>query len=200
MPDGSATAKAIDYSLNRWAALTRYLDDGDLPADNNWVENQIRPIAIGRNNWLFAGSLRAGKRAAAIMSLVHSARLNGHDPYAYLKDVLERLPTQPASRVARVAAASLAADDHCKLIDPPVVKTCSPDAYLVRSSPTACDGGRMIVTSPFRRRRLRLTGVTSEETTTPSRDWPSGSASVESSCPSERGSGPSSPFGASKWR
>ena len=70
-----------------------------LPIDNNWVENQIRPIAIGRNNWLFAGSLRAGKRAAAIMSLVHSARLNGHDPYAYLKDVLERLPTQPASRI-----------------------------------------------------------------------------------------------------
>ena len=99
VPDGSATAKAIDYSLNRWAALTRYVDNGDLPADNNWVENQIRPIAIGRNNWLFAGSLRAGKRAAAVMSLVHSARLNGHDPYAYLKDVLERLPTQPASRV-----------------------------------------------------------------------------------------------------
>jgi transposase len=99
VPDGSATAKAIDYSLNRWAALTRYLDDGDLPCDNNWVENQIRPIAIGRSNWLFAGSLRAGKRAAAIMSLVHSARLNGHDPYTYLRDVLERLPTQPASRV-----------------------------------------------------------------------------------------------------
>jgi transposase len=99
VPDGSATAKAIDYSLNRWLALTRYLDDGDLPADNNWVENQIRPIAIGRSNWLFAGSLRAGKRAAAVMSLVHSARLNGHDPYAYLKDVLERLPTQRASRV-----------------------------------------------------------------------------------------------------
>ena len=99
VPDGSATAKAIDYNLGRWVALTRYLDDGDLPADNNWVENQIRPIAIGRSNWLFAGSLRAGKRAAAVMSLVHSARLNGHDPYAYLKDVLERLPTQPASRV-----------------------------------------------------------------------------------------------------
>jgi transposase len=99
VPDGSATAKAIDYSLNRWAALTRYVDDGDLPADNNWVENQIRPIAIGRNNWLFAGSLRAGQRAAAIMSLVHSARLNGHEPHAYLKDVLERLPTQPASLV-----------------------------------------------------------------------------------------------------
>ena len=99
VPDGSATAKAIDYSLKRWAALTRYIDDGDLPIDNNWVENQIRPIALGRSNWLFAGSLRAGKRAAAVMSLVHSARLNGHDPYAYLKDVLERLPTQPASRI-----------------------------------------------------------------------------------------------------
>ncbi len=99
VPEGSATIKAIDYSLGRWRALTRYIDDGDLPADNNWVENQIRPIAIGRNNWLFAGSLHAGKRAAAVMSLVHSARLNGHDPYAYLKDVLARLPTQPASRV-----------------------------------------------------------------------------------------------------
>lgn len=66
---------------------------------NNWVENQIRPIALGRSNWLFAGSLRAGQRAAAVMSLVHSANINGHDPYAYLKDVLERLPTQPASRI-----------------------------------------------------------------------------------------------------
>jgi transposase len=99
IPDGSATARAIDYSLKRWAALTRFIDDGELPIDNNWVENQIRPIALGRNNWLFAGSLRAGKRAAAVMSLVHSARLNGHDPYAYMRDVLERLPTQPASRI-----------------------------------------------------------------------------------------------------
>jgi transposase len=102
VPDGSATAKAIDYSLNRWEALVRFIKDGTLPIDNNWVENQIRPIAIGRNNWLFAGSLRAGKRAAAIMSLVQSARLNGHDPYAYLRDVLERLPTQPASRTAEL--------------------------------------------------------------------------------------------------
>jgi len=99
VPDGSATAKAIDYSLKRWEALTRFIGDGDLPISNNWVENQIRPIALGRSNWLFAGSLRAGKRAAAVMSLVHSARINGHDPYAYLKDVLERLPTHPASRI-----------------------------------------------------------------------------------------------------
>jgi len=67
--------------------------------NNNWVENRIRPIALGSKNWLFAGSLRAGKRAAAVMSLVQSAKLNGHDPYAYLKDVLARLPTQPASRI-----------------------------------------------------------------------------------------------------
>ncbi len=102
VPDGSATAKGIDYSLNRWAALTRYIDDGELPVDNNWVENQIRPIALGRNNWLFAGSLRAGKRAAAVMSLIHSARLNGLAPYAYIHDVLERLPTQPASRISEL--------------------------------------------------------------------------------------------------
>jgi transposase len=102
IPDGSATARAIDYSLNRWVALTRFLDDGDLPIDNNWVENRIRPIAIGRQNWLFAGSLRAGKRAAAVMSLIHSARLNGLDPYAYMRDVLERLPTQPASQIAEL--------------------------------------------------------------------------------------------------
>jgi transposase len=99
IPGGSATTKAIDYSLNRWAALTRYLDDGALPIDNNWVENQIRPIATGRKNWLFAGSVRAVKRAAAVMSLIHSARLNGHDVYIYLRDIPERLPTQPASRI-----------------------------------------------------------------------------------------------------
>jgi hypothetical protein len=92
--DGSATAKALDYSLRRWDALTRFVGNGQLPIDNNHIENQIRPIAIGRNNWLFAGSLRAGKRGAAIMSLIQTAKLNGHDPYAYLKDVLTRLPTQ----------------------------------------------------------------------------------------------------------
>jgi transposase len=100
--DGTAIAKAVDYSLGRWKALTRFLEDGALPIDNNWVENRIRPIALGRSNWLFAGSLRAGKRAAAVMSLIQSARLNGHDPYQYLKDVLERLPTQPASRISEL--------------------------------------------------------------------------------------------------
>jgi transposase len=96
---GTATAKAIDYSLNRWAALTRYLDDPALPIDNNHDEQQIRPWATGRKNWLFAGTLMAGQRAAAVMSLIQSAKLNGHDPYAYLKDVLKRLPTQRANDI-----------------------------------------------------------------------------------------------------
>jgi transposase len=88
-----ATAKAIDYSLGRWAALTRYLDDGEVPIDNNAVENSIRPLALGRRNWLFVGSQGAGERAANLMSLIESAKLNGHDPWAYFKDVLARLPT-----------------------------------------------------------------------------------------------------------
>lgn len=99
VPEGTATAKAIDYSLKRWSALTRYLDDGAVPIDNNQVENQIRPWALGRSNWLFAGSLRSGQRAAAVMSLIQSAKLNGHDPYAYLRDVLARLPTHRASAI-----------------------------------------------------------------------------------------------------
>jgi transposase len=99
VPNGVATAKALDYSLKRWAALTRYLDDGSVPIDNNQVENLIRPWALGRKNWLFAGSLRSGRRAAAIMSLIQLAKLNGHEPYAYLKDVLTRLPTHKASAI-----------------------------------------------------------------------------------------------------
>ncbi len=100
VPEGTAISRALDYSLKRWAALSRYLNDGAVPIDNNWAENQIRPWALGRKNWLFAGSLRSGKRAVALMSLIQSAKLNGHDPYAYLKDVLARLPTQRASEVA----------------------------------------------------------------------------------------------------
>jgi transposase len=99
VPDGSATAQAIDYSLNHWVALTRNLHDGAVPVDNNHLENQMRPWAMGRKAWLFAGSEMAGQRAAIVMSLVQSAKLNGHDPWAYLKDVLTRLPTQLNSRI-----------------------------------------------------------------------------------------------------
>jgi hypothetical protein len=68
--------------LRRGAELTHFVNDTNVPISNHWVENHIRPIALGRSNWLLAGSLRAGKRAAAIMSLLHSARINGHEPCA----------------------------------------------------------------------------------------------------------------------
>ena len=100
--EGLGITKALDYSLKRWAALSRYLHDGTMPIDNNHIEQQIRPWALGRKNWLFAGSLRSGQRAAALMSLIQSAKLNGHDAYAYLKDVLTRLPTQRASEIGEL--------------------------------------------------------------------------------------------------
>lgn len=87
------TAKAIDYSLSNWPALIHFLDDGNVPIDNNAAENAMRPLAVGRKNWLFVGSQQAGERAGNILSLIESAKLNGHDPWAYLKDVFERLPT-----------------------------------------------------------------------------------------------------------
>ena len=91
--NGGGLARAIDYSLKRWVALSRYATDGRFPIDNNPVENIIRPIALGRRNWLFTGSERAGKRAAAIQSLLGTAKLNGLDPAAWLRDTLEKLPT-----------------------------------------------------------------------------------------------------------
>jgi transposase len=89
----SGTANAIDYTLRRWPALARYAEDGAYPIDNNPIENAIRPIALGRKNWLFAGSKTAGQRAAAIMSLLATAKANGLEPHAWLTEVLLRLPT-----------------------------------------------------------------------------------------------------------
>ena len=97
--DGGALAKAIDYSLRRWPALARYATNGFYPVDNNPVENAIRPIAIGKKNWLFAGSEAAGQRAAAIQSLLETARLNGIEPMAWLTDTLEKLPSWPNRRI-----------------------------------------------------------------------------------------------------
>ena len=96
VPDGSGIAGAIDYSLNRWGPLGRFLQDGNVSCHNNHLENLMRPWAMGRKAWLFAGSELAGKRAATVMSLVQSARLYGHDPWVYLRDVLTRLPTHQA--------------------------------------------------------------------------------------------------------
>jgi transposase len=97
--NADVTAKAIDYTLKRWGALCAYLDDACVPIDNNAVENAIRPLALGRKNWLFVGSQQAGERSAVVMSLIESAKLNGHDAWAYLKDVLTKLPTWPNSRL-----------------------------------------------------------------------------------------------------
>lgn len=97
--DNSGLAHAIDYALARWPGLVRYTEDGHFPIDNNPVENALRPIALGRKNWLFLGSPRGGERAACIMSLIATAKANGHDPYAYLKDVLTRLPTHPNRKI-----------------------------------------------------------------------------------------------------
>ncbi|WP_039992982.1 IS66 family transposase, partial [Serratia odorifera] len=95
----SGIRKAIDYALKRWAALLVYLEDGRVPIDNNRTENVIRPVAVGRKNWLFAGSLRAGQRMANILSLLETAKLNGLEPYAWLRDVLTRLPSWPNRRL-----------------------------------------------------------------------------------------------------
>jgi len=127
IPDGSVTARAIDYSLNHWEALARFMDDGDLPIDNKWVDNRIRPIALGRQNWLFAGSLRVGKRVAAVMSLIRSTRLNGLDPYAYMRDILERLPMQPAIRIDELLPHRWT-PGRVALTSASVVMTGSPDA------------------------------------------------------------------------
>ncbi|EMV2260440.1 IS66 family transposase, partial [Escherichia coli] len=96
---GGALHGAITYALKRWAALTTYLDDGRVPVDNNRCEQMMRPVAQGRKSWLFAGSLRGGERMAELLTLLHTARLNGLEPVAWLRDVLEKLPSWPASRL-----------------------------------------------------------------------------------------------------
>ncbi len=96
------TAKAIDYSLKRWPAFTRFLDDGRLCMSNNAAERAVRCVAVGRKNWTFAGSDEGGRRAAAIYTLIETAKLNDIDPQAWLADVLARLPDHPAKRIAEL--------------------------------------------------------------------------------------------------
>jgi transposase len=92
-------AKALTYLENQWPTLVRFLEDGRVPIHNNACENAIRPVAVGRKNWLFAGSERGGHAAATIYTLVESCRRVGVDPFTYFRDVLVRLCTHPASRV-----------------------------------------------------------------------------------------------------
>jgi hypothetical protein len=96
----SELASAIGYTLSRWAALTRYRDDGNLEIDNNAAERALRAVALGRKNYLFAGSDAGGERAAAIYSLTGSAKLNGLDPESYLRHVLERIADHPINAIA----------------------------------------------------------------------------------------------------
>ena len=96
----SPTAGAIGYALSNWSALTRYVESGILDIDNNACERAIRPVALGRKNWLFAGSDRGGRAAAIAFSLIQTCKLHGVEPFAYLADVLRRLPSYPVNRVA----------------------------------------------------------------------------------------------------
>lgn len=98
----SPTAGAIGYALSHWQALTRYLDSGILDIDNNACERAMRPVAVGRKNWLFVASQRGGRAAAIAFSLIQTCKLHGVEPYAYLVDVLRRLPTHPSNRVAQL--------------------------------------------------------------------------------------------------
>ncbi|HWI13906.1 MAG TPA: IS66 family transposase, partial [Burkholderiales bacterium] len=95
----SELAQAIGYSLTRWKALTRYVDDGRIEIDNNVAERALRGVALGRGNYLFMGSDAGGERAAALYSLMETAKLNGLDPEAYLRDVLTRIADHPINRV-----------------------------------------------------------------------------------------------------
>ena len=98
----SVTGKAIGYSLRQWPKLKNYLTDGRLEIDNNLIENAIRPVALGRKNYLFAGSHEGAERAALIYSLVATAKLQGVEPFAYLRDILQRIPDYPHKQVAEL--------------------------------------------------------------------------------------------------
>jgi hypothetical protein len=88
----SLTGKAATYTLNQWEALNRYLEDGELSIDNNASERAMRPVAIGRKNWMFVGSMPAGRRAAVLMTLIASCKANLVEPWAWLRDVLTQMP------------------------------------------------------------------------------------------------------------
>ena len=104
----SETASAIRYALGRWTALLRFCDDGRLEVDNNAAERALRAVALGRKNYLFAGSDAGGERAAAMYSLIGSAKLNASDPEAYLRDVLARIADHPINRIAELLPWNLA--------------------------------------------------------------------------------------------
>ena len=99
---------AIDYSINQWSALTVFLEHGEAELSNNWVENAIRPSALGKRNWLFIGELRAGERSAVVYSLTETCRMIGVNPYEYLKAILTQLPATADAEVKNLTPANWA--------------------------------------------------------------------------------------------
>jgi transposase len=99
LPPKGGLAQAIRYALSNWTALTRYADDGRLEIDNNRAENTLRGVALGRKNWLFAGSDTGGERTAVVYSLIETCKLNGIEPFAYLRDVLTRIADHKINRI-----------------------------------------------------------------------------------------------------
>jgi transposase len=114
----SELAKAIRYALSRWAALTRYCEDGRIEIDNNAAERALRGVALGRKNYLFAGSDQGGERAAALYSLIETAKLNDLDPMAYLRHVLSVIGTHPINRIDQLLPWQIAlpavSDEACE--------------------------------------------------------------------------------------
>jgi transposase len=96
----------MDYALGQWTSLQVYLRDGRVEIDNNLVENAIRPTAIGKKNWLFIGEANAGDRSAILYTIIESCRRRGIDPYAYLRDVLTRLPRMTNRQIHEVIPAA----------------------------------------------------------------------------------------------
>lgn len=101
----SSLGQAIDYALGQWRTLEVYLQDGRVEIDNNLVENAIRPTALGKKNWLFIGAAEAGQRSAVIYTVIESCRRRGLDPYAYLREILTRLPHMTTKQIPEVLPA-----------------------------------------------------------------------------------------------
>ena len=98
--------EAVEYALNQWESLKRYLEHGKVEIDNNLIENAIRPTALGKKNWMFIGHPKAGWRSAVIYSIIESCRRHAIEPSAYLTDVLKRLPDMNITEIAELAPAN----------------------------------------------------------------------------------------------